>query len=123
MSGGEKFHLSSRIGQLIGVTAGALSCLLWMAALWDPASTFSFNPVSMLVVFLMILSALLVIIASIKKNSTALLVMFFIAFLPVGLYVIAIPHWIRWIGLVDLGYLVAGLLLRLPAGSNRPQRD
>ena len=77
----------------------------------------------MLVVFLMILSALLVIIASIKKNSTALLVMFFIAFLPVGLYVIAIPHWIRWIGLVDLGYLVAGLLLRLSAGSNRPQRD
>lgn len=111
-SGGKPLHLPSRLGQLTGIVAGVVSCVLWMAALWDPASTFSFKPASMLVVFLMIVIALLVVIASYKKNSTALLVMFFVAFLPIGLYVIAIPHWIRWVGLADLGYLAAGLLLR-----------
>ncbi len=99
-------------GRLIGVVAGSLSCLIWIAALWDPASPFSFSPASLLVVFLMILIGVLAVIASIKGNSTMLLVLFFVAFLPIGLYVIAVPHWIRWVGLANTGFLLAGLLLR-----------
>jgi len=109
--------VSYKAGQLTGTVAGSLSCLLWMATLWDPASPFSFSPASFIVVLGMILIAILVVIASIKGNSTMLLVLFFIAFLPIGLYVIGVPHWIRWVGLANLGYLLAGLLLRAPASN------
>lgn len=110
---GNKYNsLPLLTGRLIGVVAGSLSCLIWIAALWDPASPFSFSPASLLVVFLMILIGVLAVIASIKGNSTMLLVLFFVAFLPIGLYVIAVPHWIRWVGLANTGFLLAGLLLR-----------
>lgn len=111
------YSLLYKTGQIIGAVAGALSCLLWMATLWDPASPFSFSPASFVVVFWMILIAIIAVIASIKGNSTMLLVMFVVAFLPIGLYVIAVPHWIRWVGLANLGYLIAGLLLRLKASA------
>ncbi len=104
--------LPLKAGRLTGVVAGSVSCLLWIAALWDPTSPFSFSPASMLVVFLMIVTGVLVVIASLKGNSTMLLVLFFVSFLPIGLYVIGIPHWIRWVGLANTGFLVAGLLLR-----------
>ena len=114
------FNLSNKMGQLIGVIAGATSCLLWMAALWDPASPFTFSAASFIVVLGMILIAILVVIASIKGSSTMLLVMFFVAFLPIGLYVIGVPHWIRWVGLANVGYLIAGLLLRVRASGPDP---
>lgn len=115
---GGRLHLPLQAGRLIGVISGAVSCVLWMAALWDPGSPFSFKPASMLVVFLMILIAILAVIASIKGNSTILLILFFISFLPIGLYVIGVPHWIRWVGLTNTGYLLAGLLFR-----NKPAAD
>lgn len=75
----------------------------------------------MLVVFLMILIGVLTVIASIKGNSTMLLVLFFVAFLPIGLYVIAVPHWIRWVGITNTGFLLAGLLLRVGITRNPGQ--
>ncbi len=107
------YTLLCKTGQITGVVAGTLSCLLWIATIWDPTSPFLFSPASFAVVFAMILIAIIAVIASIKGNSTMLLVLFVVAFLPVGLYVIAVPHWIRWVGLANLGYLAAGLLLRL----------
>ena len=114
-------QLALKTGRLVGVVAGSLSCLLWIAALWDPASPFSFSPASMLVVFLMILIGVLTVIASIKGNSTMLLVLFFVSFLPIGLYVIAVPHWIRWVGITNTGFLLAGLLLRVGITRNPGQ--
>jgi len=114
-------QLALKTGRLIGVVAGSLSCLLWIAALWDPSSPFSFSPASMLVVFLMILIGVLTVIASIKGNSTMLLVLFFVSFLPIGLYVIAVPHWIRWVGITNTGFLLAGLLLRVGTARNPGQ--
>jgi len=108
-------NLLYKTGQITGVATGVLSGLLWLATLWDPSSPFSFSPASFIVVLGMLLIAILVVIASIKGNSTMLLVLFFIAFLPIGLYVIGVPHWVRWVGLANVGYLVAGLLLRVHA--------
>ncbi len=60
---------------------------------------------------MMILIAIGVVIASTKGHGIMLIIFFAISFLPIGLYVLTIPHWLRWVGLVNLGYLAAGLLI------------
>jgi len=109
-------------GRIIGMISGAVSCLLWTATIWDPAAGFTLSTASFAVVLLMLLIGAVVVVASIKANSTMLLVLFVVAFLPVGLYLIGVPYWIRWVGLSNLGYLLAGLLLRLrlPVSGTNP---
>lgn len=104
--------LPYKTGQLCGIVSGTVSCVLWMLTIWDPASVFSFSIAGFAVVFAMILISIIAIIASIKGHGTALIVLFAVAFFPIGLYVIAVPHWIRWTGLANLGFLAAGLLIR-----------
>jgi len=101
-----------KTGQITGIISGAVSCILWMLTMWDPASVFSFSVASFAVVFAMILLAIIAVIASIKGHSTVLFVTFAISFFPIGLYVIAVPHWLRWVGLANIGYLAAGFLIQ-----------
>ena len=100
-----------RIGQVTGVVAGVASCLLWTMMIWDPAATFSFSLLSLAVVFLMILVSVIAVIAAVQGHGGVLIVLFALSFFPVGLYVLAIAHWIRWVGIADAGFLVAGLLI------------
>lgn len=100
-----------RIGQVTGVVAGATSCLLWTLMIWDPAGTFSFSLLSFIVVFLMILVSIISVIAAVQGHGGVLIVLFALSFFPVGLYVLAVAHWIRWVGIADAGFLVAGLLI------------
>jgi hypothetical protein len=101
-----------RIGQIIGVSSGVASSILWTLAMWDPASGLSFSFMSFAVVFIMILIGIFSIIASLKGHSTVLVVLFAIAFFPVGLYMLGVPHWLQWAGLANVGLLFAALLLR-----------
>jgi type VI protein secretion system component VasK len=60
---------------------------------------------------LMMLFAIFAVIASVRGHGLALLIMFIMSFFPVGGYLFGIPHWLRWIGVLDLGFLMAGLML------------
>lgn len=107
-------NLSSKIykaGQITGVVSGVTACMLWILAMWDPASMLSFSAPSFAVAFSMVLMAIIVVIASTKGHGRVLFVLFAISFFPIGLYVIAVPHWLRWVGLANLGYLLAGVLI------------
>ncbi|MGK0297593.1 MAG: hypothetical protein ACI9XC_001203 [Gammaproteobacteria bacterium] len=103
--------LPYKLGQLTGIIAGAVASILWMMTLWVPEASFSFNIASMAVVLLMIVLAIIVIVASLKGHSTVLIVIFGISFFPIGLYVLGIPHWIQWVGLANIGYLLAGVII------------
>ena len=100
-----------RAGQVIGAVSGVASALLWTTMIWDPASTFDFSLLSYAVVFIMILVSIIVVAASVQGHGGVLIVLFAISFFPVGLYVLAVAHWIRWVGIADAGFLVAGLLI------------
>jgi len=101
-----------KLGQIIGTSSGVVTCILWTLAMWDPASGFSFSFASFAVVFVMILIAIIAVIASTKGHGKVLIVLFAISFFPIGMYVLAIPHWLHWVGLANIGLLVAGLLIR-----------
>jgi hypothetical protein len=110
-SDNNQIFLPYKLGQLTGIIAGSAASILWMMTLWVPEASFSFNIASMAVVLLMIVLAIIVIVASLKGHSTVLIVIFGISFFPIGLYVLGIPHWIQWVGLANIVYLLAGVII------------
>jgi hypothetical protein len=103
--------LSHHAGKIIGAAAGVAACGLWLWALGTPRGTFSLSAVHIAVGVLMMLFAIFAVIASVRGHGVALVVVFIMSFFPVGGYLFGIPHWLRWIGVLDLGFLVGGLMI------------
>ncbi len=103
---------SAAIGLLIGAASGAGASLLWSVAIWSPVSELNLSGISLVVSILMIVLAMAAVIGSWQQHGGVLIVLFFTSFFPVGLYLLVAPHWLRWVGVCNLGYLVAGLLIR-----------
>ena len=110
----------------MGIIAGSITALLWMLALWLPDASFSFNIASMTVIVLMIITAITAIVASLKGHAGVLIIIFGVSFFPVGLYVLGLPHWIQWVGLANIGFLFAGIVMwrfRPPQTGDGPSPD
>lgn len=103
--------LSHYAGRIIGTASGAAACGLWLWALGTPQGAFSLSAVHIAIGVLMMLFAIFAVIASVRGHGLALLIIFIMSFFPVGAYLFGIPHWLRWIGVTDLGFLVAGLMI------------
>ena len=103
--------LSYYAGKIIGAASGVAACGLWLWALGTPQGPFSLSPVHIAIGVLMMLFSIFAVIASVRGHGLALLIMFIMSFFPVGGYLFGIPHWLRWIGVLDLGFLMAGLML------------
>jgi ABC-type multidrug transport system permease subunit len=103
--------LSQYAGKIIGAASGVAACGLWLWALGTPQGTFSLSAAYIAIGVLMILIAIFAVIASVRGHGLALVVMFMMSFFPVGAYLSGMPHWLRWIGVADLGFLVAGLMI------------
>ncbi len=103
--------LTYHAGRIIGATSGVAACGLWLWALGTPQGTFSLSPVHIAVGVLMMLFAIFAVIASVRGHGLALIIMFIMSFFPVGGYLFGIPDWLRWIGVLNLGFLVAGLMI------------
>ena len=99
------------VGQLIGVVSGVGVFALWMAAIWFPSAELTLSGASFIVALVMAIVAIFAIIASLRKHGTVLMVLFMASFFPVGLYLFGVPHWVRWIGAFNLGYLIAGFVI------------
>lgn len=98
-------------GKIIGAASGAAACGLWLWALGTPQGIFSMSAVHIAIGVLMMLFAIVAVIASVRGHGLALLIVFIMSFFPVGAYLYGIPHWLRWIGVVDFGFLVGGLMI------------
>ena len=67
------------------------------------------------VAMLMAILAIIAAIASFHGHGIALVVLFFASFFPVGIFLLGLPGWMRVIGVLNLGYLIAGLIAwRMP---------
>ncbi len=104
-------NLFFKLGQFVGIVSGSIAAILWMMSLWSPDTSFTFNIGSTAVVLLMVILAIIIIVASLKAHATVMVVVFGISFFPIGLYVLGIPHWIQWVGLANIGYLLASVLI------------
>jgi hypothetical protein len=104
-------NLSRYAGQFIGAASGIAACGLWFWVLATPQDTLLRSAVHMAVGILMMLLAMFAVIASLRGHGFALVIIFIVSFFPVGGYLLGIPHWLRWVGVSDLGFLAAGLMI------------
>lgn len=98
-------------GKAIGAISGVLASAMWIIALWAPAPSLPLTGASFVTAVVMAFLAIFAVIASVRSHGVVLVVLFFASFFPVGVYLLGIPHWLRWVAFCNLGYLLAGLVI------------
>jgi len=63
------------------------------------------------VALLLAVLALFAVIASIHGHATIVVLLFLASFFPIGAFLMSADHWLRWVGWVDLGLLLAAGLM------------
>lgn len=103
-------HLLSRG---LGAFCGAALALAWLYAVWIPAAGIALTGTSFVVGLALALAALIAVIASVRGHAAVVMLVFVASFFPVGAVLVTADHWLRWIGALDLGLLVAAVGLWL----------
>ena len=102
-------------GKITGIVTGVAVCACWMFALWVPQPELPLSSMSFAVALLMTMLAIIAVNASVRSHGITLIVLFFASFFPIGMYLLGLPGWVRVIGVLNLGYLIAGLIAwRMP---------
>ena len=109
-------------GQILGVLAGALVALLWLVVIFFPSGDFVISGISVLVAGFMGLMAMVAGIAAFYGHSVVVFIVFVASFMPVGAYLLGVSHWTRWIGVIDVMFLLAGLMIWIGSRQPREQR-
>lgn len=100
------------LSRLLSFSAAIGAIALWIRVTFldsGPSGTGATNVVAMLMMVL----ALLVVWASLRTAPRLMLWAFFFSFFvpPTGLYLLGVPHYAKWIGVCNLLYLVAAVLM------------
>ncbi len=102
-------------GKFTGVVSGVGACASWIVAMWTPTPALPLSGVAFAVALLMAMLAIIAVIASVRGHGITLIILFFASFFPIGLFLLGTPGWVRVIGVLNLGYLIAGLVAwRMP---------
>ena len=99
------------IGRVVGAVTGALASICWVVAIWLPTAGLTLSGISFVVALLMAPLALFAMIASLRGHFVVVTLMFLASFFPVGAFLITADHWLKWVGRLDLAFLVAVLLM------------
>ena len=99
------------IGKLIGIVSGSIAALMWTQAMWMGGIEWSQPIPVFFVAIVMLVLSIAVVIASVREHHRALVILFAISFFPIGLYLFTVDHWINWIGAMNIGFLLAGVLM------------
>ena len=90
--------------------------------MWTPTPALPLSGMAFAVALLMAMLAIIAVIASVHGHGITLIVLFFASFFPIGLFLLGIPGWARVIGVLNLGYLIAGLVTwRMPRAIERSE--
>ena len=99
------------LGRIVGSLTGIVLSVCWVVAMWIPTAGLTLSGISFVVALLMALLALFAMIASMRGHSAVVTLVFLASFFPVGLFLSTADHWLKWVGRLDVGFLVAALLL------------
>ena len=108
------------LGRGLGVACAAVLASVWAFVLWVPAAGLTVTGISVVTALLLVALAVFAGIAAAYGHAAVLALLFLASFFPVGAFLMPTDHWLRWVGWLDLGLLVAALLIwatrrRVPA--------
>jgi hypothetical protein len=103
------------IGRAVGIVCGALLASAWSYAMWVPSAGINLSGISFVVALLLTMFAVFAAIAAFKGHAAVVVLMFLASFFPVGVTLITAQDWLRTIGYLDLGLLLAALLIWISA--------
>ncbi len=113
---------SVAVGQMIGTISGLVALALGSAALLGAGGTIlHLHDIPRILLGLLALIGLLAVLAAWAENAAALVLLALLSLVPVGLYLVGVPHWLKWVGVANLGYIAAAALLW--SGSRRDRSD
>ena len=110
-------------GKLIGFVSGSIAALMWNQLMWfggvESSKLFPEFVVAkwsqpfpvFVVAMIMVVLSIAAVIASVREHHRALLVLFVISFFPIGISIFTADHWIKWVAVANLGFLLASLLM------------
>jgi hypothetical protein len=101
------------LGRALGVLCAALCASAWAVALWVPAAGLTPTGISVVTALLLVVLAIFAGIAAVHGHAVVLTLLFLASFFPVGAFVMPTDHWLKWVGWLDLGLLLAALLIWL----------
>lgn len=100
-------------GRALGLVCAAVLASAWAFALWVPSAGLTLTGVSVVTALLLVAFALFAGIAAVHGHGAVVALLFLASFFPVGVFLMPTDHWLKWVGWVDLGLLVAAVLLWL----------
>jgi hypothetical protein len=99
----------------LGALAGAALAPAWVYAVWLPAGGIELTGTSFVVGLALALAALIAVIAAVRGHAAVVMLVFVASFFPVGAVLVTAEHWLRWIGVLDVGLFVSAVGMWLSA--------
>jgi hypothetical protein len=99
------------LGRAIGLVCSAVLAGTWAFVLWVPSAGLTVTGISVVTALLLVAFAVFAGIASVHGHATVIALLFLASFFPVGAFLIPTDHWLKWVGWVDLGLLVAAVMI------------
>lgn len=107
--------LLNLLGRAIGALSGAVLAVCWSYVMWVPAAGLTLSGVSFIVAALLALAGLFAVIGAVRGHSVVLVLVFLASFFPIGVTLLQVDHWLRWVGWLDVGLLAGGALMWITA--------
>jgi hypothetical protein len=99
------------LGRGLGMACAASLASAWAFVLWVPAAGLTIAGTSVVTALLLVAFAVFAGIAAAHGHAVVLTLMFLASFFPVGAFLMPTDHWLKWVGFIDLGLLVAAVLV------------
>ena len=99
------------LGRALGLVCGAALAGIWALVLWVPSGGFSVEGVNVVGALMFVALAVFAAIASVYGHATVIALVFLASFFPIGVSLLPRDHWLHWVGWLDLGLLIAAVLL------------
>jgi ABC-type glycerol-3-phosphate transport system permease component len=98
-------------GRGLGLVCAASLAAAWAFVLWVPAAGLTVSGISVVTALLLVALAVFAGIAAVYGHALVIALLFLASFFPVGAFLLPTDHWLKWVGWIDLGLLVAAVLI------------
>jgi hypothetical protein len=99
------------LGRAIGLVCAAGLSAAWAYVLWVPSAGLTLTGVNVIGALMFLVLAIFAGIASVYGHAVVVGLAFIASFFPIGVALLPRDHWLQWAGWLDLGLLVAPVLI------------